>query len=412
MERLDNSKLSPIQKHIVNMISKEKKLAIVGGPGTGKTILAMSGMSKNSGSKQILLTYSNALSKMINGCDVESSTVHTFCIEFASKIEKKLNLFSKEHNKKYNSSKFLQIMRREYGSYETGWPKWDKIYKAYLKLTPSAKREIKYDVIFIDEGQDLPNEAFEFFNKIADRIIVTYDDAQEIGKEYDNSSLSGKVKELGINCNRISSILGLEESFYDLIDNFRNTSAIEEVSKLFYNNYSSNSFSLRPTSSKRKDGSKPKVIYSNDFEDLIKEIADDAYQMNKQVGLIFQDEGTFNYIKSIMEDAINDDLILEDKFFYKYGHNENMKEADDLNQTGVFLITYKVSKGMEFDDVYLFDCENFDLDTPMNKNKFYVAVTRAKDELTFVFDCEKNEDSDINNIIYEHEELFDFEECN
>ena len=51
MERLDNSKLSPVQKHIVNRISKEKKLAIVGGPGTGKTVLAMAGMRKNSDSK-------------------------------------------------------------------------------------------------------------------------------------------------------------------------------------------------------------------------------------------------------------------------------------------------------------------------------------------------------------------------
>lgn len=56
MERLDNSKLSPLQKHIVDKMAADKSVAIVGGPGTGKTVLAMSGMGLNSGKKQILLT--------------------------------------------------------------------------------------------------------------------------------------------------------------------------------------------------------------------------------------------------------------------------------------------------------------------------------------------------------------------
>ena len=71
MERLDNSKLSPLQKHIVDEMSMAKSLAVVGGPGTGKTILAMSGMGLDSNKKQILLTYSRPLSAMIKGCNVK-----------------------------------------------------------------------------------------------------------------------------------------------------------------------------------------------------------------------------------------------------------------------------------------------------------------------------------------------------
>ena len=37
MERLDNSKLSPLQRHIVDKMATSKRLAVVGGPGTGKT---------------------------------------------------------------------------------------------------------------------------------------------------------------------------------------------------------------------------------------------------------------------------------------------------------------------------------------------------------------------------------------
>ena len=120
MERLDNSKLSPIQKHIVNRISKEKKLAIVGGPGTGKTILAMSGMNRNSDLKQILLTYSNPLSKMINGCSVKSTTVHSFCWQLGSAIEQKLRQFASEYSYNFKSKNFRDVINREYGYSRTG----------------------------------------------------------------------------------------------------------------------------------------------------------------------------------------------------------------------------------------------------------------------------------------------------
>lgn len=406
MERLDNSKLSPVQKHIVNMISKEKKLAIVGGPGTGKTILAMSGMNKNGNSKQILLTYSKPLSKMIEGCSVDSTTVHSFCWQMGSQMEQKLNQFSYEYSGDYRSQKFRNVINREYGYLKTGWPQWDNLYKTYLKLSPADQKEIRYDDIFIDEGQDLPNEAYDFLSKIADRIIVTYDDAQEVGKENENDSNVELIRKAGIDCNRIICTLGLQESFYDLIDNFRNTASIEKVAKLFYNNYGNNALSLRPSVCKRNIGELPEVLFSGATQAMINKIADTAYQLNKQVGIIVPDQESFDYIKQLMDNAVLRNIISESKFFYKYGCVDNMKKADNLNQTGVFLTTYKSSKGMEFDEVYLFDCQKMSLNTPAEKNKVYVAVTRAKDKLTFIFNCSYNYNCAVLNVIKEHESLF------
>lgn len=406
MERLDNSKLSPIQKHIVNRISKEKRLAIVGGPGTGKTILAMSGMNKSGNSKQILLTYSNPLSKMIHGCSVESDTVHRFCWQLGKKMEQKLNQFSSEYSYNYKSRKFIDVINREYGYSKTGWPQWDNLYKAYSKLSHSDQEEIRYNDIFIDEGQDLPNEAFDFFSKIADRIIVTYDDAQEVGRENDDDSNTELKRKAGIDCNRILCILGLQESFYDLIDNFRNTASIEKVAKLFYNNYGNTALSLRPSICKRNIGTLPEVVLSKATQEMIDKIADDAYQLNKQVGIIVPDQESFDFIKQLMDNAVAKRLISESKFFYKYGSVDNMKKADNLNQTGVFLTTYKSSKGMEFDEAYLFDCQKMPLNTPADKNKFYVAVTRAKDKLSFIFNCSYDANCPVLDVIKEHENLF------
>ena len=418
MERLDNSKLSPVQKHIVNMISRDKYVAVVGGPGTGKTVLAMSGMDKSSGRKQILLTYSNPLSKMIKGCNVESNTVHSFCWWFGAAIEERRQAFRSEYdcpdeNESRQRQRFNEVINREYGYKLTGWPRWDKLYRDFSSLPESDRRELQYDDIFIDEGQDLPDEAYGFFCKIADRVIVTYDDAQEVGRDREDI-VPQIIRKAGIECNRIVSALSLQESFYDLIDNFRNTVAIEKVAKLFYNNYANNALSLRVSTCRRHYGEKPSVCFSAPTQALIDKIADDTYQMNKQTGIIIPDRETFDVIKTMLDNSVAKNIVSREKFFYKYGKADNMKDTSidtvNLNQTGVFLITFKSAKGMEFDDVYIFNCQNVSLGTDAGKNQFYVAVTRAKERIYFYFDCLPENKYPVLDIVNANKELFKFEE--
>ena len=86
-----------------------------------------------------------------------------------------------------------------------------------------------------------------------------------------------------------------------------------------------------------------------------------------------------------------------------------MDQSNNLNQTGVFLVTYQTSKGMEFDDVYLLDCQKNLLQSPADKNRFYVAATRAKETLTFVFNCSYYQSFPVLNVIKENENCFDIE---
>lgn len=279
---------------------------------------------------------------------------------------------------------------------------------AYNRLSDQGKKDIRYDDIFVDEGQDLPNEAYEFFKLIADRVIVTFDDAQEVGKETDIGS-SRLIRKAGVDCNRILSTLSLQDSFYDLIDNFRNTAAIERVAKLFYNNFGCNNFSLRVVAKNRPEGSKPKVVFGALNQQLFNDIADKAYQLNRQVGVIVPDGATFDTANAFLENAVTNKILPPAKYFFKYGKKCNMDGANNLNQTGVFLVTYKTSKGMEFDDVYLLDCQKNTLQSPADKNQFYVAATRAKETLTFQFSCLYNQSSPVLNVIKENEDCFDIE---
>ena len=74
-------------------------------------------------------------------------------------MEQALNQFANEHMRDYRSQKFRDVINREYGYGKTGWPQWDNLYKSYCKLPFNAQKAIRYNDIFIDEGQDLPNEA-------------------------------------------------------------------------------------------------------------------------------------------------------------------------------------------------------------------------------------------------------------
>lgn len=408
MERLDNSKLSPLQKHIVDKMAADKSVAIVGGPGTGKTVLAMSGMGLNSGKKQILLTYSKPLSSMIKGCSVTSNTVHSFCWQLAKKMEEKLEDYADDYQYDDDPHAIIEVINKQYGYDSTGWPQWKKLMNAYNRLSDQDKKDIRYDDIFVDEGQDLPNEAYDFFKLIADRVIVTFDDAQEVGKEIDVGS-SKLIRKAGVDCNRILSTLSLQDSFYDLIDNFRNTAAIERVAKLFYNNFGCNNFSLRVVAKNRPEGSKPKVVFGALNQQLFNDIADKAYQLNRQVGVIVPDGATFDTANAFLENAVTNKILPPAKYFFKYGKKCNMDGANNLNQTGVFLVTYKTSKGMEFDDVYLLDCQKNTLQSPADKNQFYVAATRAKETLTFQFSCLYSQSSPVLNVIKENEDCFDIE---
>lgn len=424
MERLDNSKLSPLQQRILEKMcdSTAQKLAIVGGPGTGKTVLAMSSMERSDDKKQLMITYSRPLSRMIANCGITCETLCEFCHSIGRTVEKELGDYLERYiNDPSPNNALNSVVISEYGyTKEYPWPQFSKLLAAYNRVGEKARQELHYDTIFVDEGQDLPDEAYSFLEAFADRLIVTYDEAQEVG--FEEADRSAKlVRKAGANCNRILNVLNLQDSFYDLIDNFRNTVAIERVAKLFYQNYSANRYSLRavaqirPDGSKR-EGSKPRVVFSAVTPKLINQIADRAHQLSRRVGIFIPDmdslpdKESFDIAKKLLDQAADAELLPTEHLFYKFGSNTNMKDSKETNSYGVFLLTYRTAKGMEFDDVYLIDCQKIDLNTAFQKNQLYVAATRAKENLTFVFDCNLQQSFPVLNIIKEHADCFDMQE--
>lgn len=380
------NELTQVQARIYRAIGQTKRIAVIGGPGTGKTVLAI--LAANGSNKRALfLTYSRPLSELISkhGRRMSVSTCHSWIFWFAKSI------WGEEVAKQYTKDYQIQ---------------WEAIISAYKKLNESAREENRYDTVFVDEGQDLPDGFYRFLSLIADKVFVTFDDAQEVGNEGANRPEGGPLNiDLDFQRNRILNALGMQEDFYDLIENFRNTRQIERVAKLFYTNYEINDFTLRMETSV-SDGPLPKVYVGENKDKIVRMILNDMRNdLSASCAILVPSNREYDEWMELLQREFSQDEALKKYFYYKLSKNTNISE-DNVGEPGLFLMTMRASKGLEFDSVYVIVSDNTMLNTNSEKNAFYVALTRARSNLSLVF--EHRNKSAVWKIIDENEAFFDF----
>ncbi len=374
-----SEELTKIQNHILNIINSKNRIAVIGGPGTGKTVLAIIAMHRNRGGNMII-TKSKPLQQGLSNFRIKAYTMDSFIwisivYRWTDGDEDKARALTNYNGVKHSID-------------------WNGIKHLYDNL-PADKRD-KYDSIFVDEGQDLPNEFYELITRMTDKIFVSFDEAQEVDGHADHR--------LDYQRNRILGVLGLQESFYDLIENFRNTKQIESVAKLFYGNYEKNDFSLKGLTSIR-DGGLPKIYSGVSYRSVADEICREYKNHPCSVAILLPDHMHFELWENTMRESVQRNGIA-DKFFYKLNDHTNIDERNVMG-SGIFMMTYRVGKGMEFDKVYLVDLENFSLHSETNKNSLYVACTRARDELSFVFISSDYRNSDVGKKLTENSSMFE-----
>ena len=116
-------------------------------------------------------------------------------------------------------------------------------------------REKEYDYIFIDEAQDLQDGIIKIFYKLTDKILITFDDSQKVSEDYLLYNYKNK--------SNLLANLNIEESFYDLIENYCNTKETEILAKLFLSSYGYNELSLCKVTAQRH-GEVPKLVHIDD----------------------------------------------------------------------------------------------------------------------------------------------------
>jgi superfamily I DNA/RNA helicase len=196
----------------------------------------------------------------------------------------------------------------------------------------------------------------------------------------------------------VLTCLDLEEKFYDLTENYRNTVQIEKLAKIFGNNYTANSITLNKYTATR-NGEKPILYKSSSIQDTVNNIID--FYLNHPNTFIsvlmprmssgYKD--LFMSYKTAFEEAISKSSR-KPNFFYYFGGEKNIP---NFEKSGIYLMTFKNSKGLEFDYVYLIEMNNANacLTQSIDRNGVYVALTRARENAFIVYDPKE----DINSLI-------------
>jgi len=322
--------LEEMQKMFFEHIYQSQRVAVTGGAGTGKTLLASSAAIDlaNEGNKVLLLCFNRMLYLALEATcaqqNLDISTYHTLAYNYIYDVEP--GWYDKQDTKMPEFYEYVFPLKL----YET---------------IQSQNLEDQYDVLIIDEAQDF-NEfwirtAFSLVKK-SGKIILLFDENQNIFQRYFN--------------------IPEEESFTKtrLKYNFRNT---EKIGK-----YTSKRTGFEIQTMKTPKGLDVDEVFYETFDDLIKKL----YQ--ELTRLIDIEKLSCNDITILI-----DGRVKEHPFYFTENIGKWQLKAWDVNEERdpgkVYFTSISRFKGLESQVVLLVPESNGNF---KGDKRFYTQSTRAK----------------------------------
>jgi len=324
-------------------LPEDGQYLVVGGPGTGKSVVALlRAMKYLKNSDYVFLTYNKLLlstSLQLVQQNLESRTL--------------TSLIYKAYWKHFKSD------TPEISPYK---PDYDKIIEDFKSLN---KNPISLHLI-IDEGQDMPPKFYEALMYLGiENFFIVADQNQQITE--DNSSRQ-----------ELTNLLGLEvENVIELKENFRNSLPIGRFANTFFTDPSSPEPTLPPES--RPSLGIPVLYKYEHYQECIKVILREYDRDPRNlIGVVVAN----NNIRDLYVKALNNmDIKLDNPkpIISTYSSNNKQDPDIDFAYSGIVVLNDKSIKGLEFDIVFIiidgFTIYNNDLDSM--KKRFYVMSSRA-----------------------------------
>ncbi len=336
---------------------------IVGGPGTGKSILALLRARRlaQEGIEYIFLVYNHLLNEssrqLLDGSLISRTWNSWFTRLYQETIDAP-----------------LPTIQAQGGSH---WRPTDWI--AVLDSISNVELETRKTTLVVDEGQDMPPEFYRALVNLGFKnFFVMADQNQQITD--------------GLNSTRrdIETALGVETNeVIELTNNYRNKYPIARLARKFYTGDPASP----PPELPPMPMSPVKIpLYHEydvqDFGGLIRRIMKTADRdPSKLIGILtFNNEDRKKYVEALQSCLVNLDnpkpII----------NTFSTDERNDVNfgQGGILVINAQICKGLEFDTVFIADinsfiCDERNVDNVDNvKRLFYVMVARAIDRVIFL----------------------------
>lgn len=311
------------QIHTLEALEEQRRMAIAGAAGTGKTILAMEKaiMLADAGKKVLLLCFNRPLggyiAEKLAGYDgITAAHFHKYCRDVAKAAGEDLSTLSQQELERNLVEHFT----------EAEFP--------------------EFDAVILDEGQDFKDDwlsSLEVVVKGGDEgvLYIFYDDNQNV---------------MNTNAQYIRT---LPLSPYRLTRNFRNTKHIFRAAEPYYAGASVRAIG--------PEGQEPRLVEVSDSKTL-------KAQLTETVGNLTQRDGVSPGDIAILFPDTESASILSDDRGYRVGRNR-ATDAESRDPDKVVVDTIRRFKGLESPVILMV------VDSLGTDELFYVGMTRAQSDL-------------------------------
>ncbi|BBO84547.1 hypothetical protein DSCO28_51130 [Desulfosarcina ovata subsp. sediminis] len=344
----------------VNYLAAEGKYLVVGGPGTGKSVVALLRARYLAGEKRkyLFLVYNVLLEIACRQLYPELECARW--IGWFKGLHR--NLFGKNPSPKSSTP----------GDFD-----WKMVEKNILEAD-TLETSLEKTHLIIDEGQDMPAgfyEALAYLN--AERLFVAADQNQQI------TEANSTIREI-----RECLEIPIEEQIR-LTENFRQKDKGYHVALLADAFYPGDPASTHPQLPPRQSTETPWLYtYGKHlFETIIRRIVLIVDRHPRElVGIITPTDDVRNrYFHAIRQaaGALRENGAEVPVATYRSGLIPSALEAIRFDRGGILVINAMACKGLEFDTVFIADVNDFYLDPDANKTKrlFYTMVARARERV-------------------------------
>ena len=344
----------------INYMAAEGKYLVVGGPGTGKSVVALLRARYLAGEKRdyLFLVY-NVLLEIA-------------CRQLYPELESArwIGWFKELHRNLFDRNPIPL-------SYTPGDFDWKKVEKSILDAE-KLETSLKNTFLVIDEGQDMPNGFYETMDYLdAEHLFVAADQNQQI------TDVNSNIRE-------IRECLGIPiEEQIRLIENFRQKAKGYHVALLADAFYPGDPASTRPQLPPKQSTETPWLFtYGKQlFETIIRRIVLIVDRNpGELVGIITPNDDTrkryFDALKRAARTPDENGATIR-VATYHAGLEKSALDAIRFDRGGILVINSMACKGLEFDTVFIADVNGFYLDRDPNKTKrlFYTMVARARERV-------------------------------
>ena len=362
---------------------------VVGGPGTGKSVVALLRARRLAREQQpyVCLAYNRTLLKsneQLFGEGLQSRQWESWFLRtYASLMGDRVPRLES------NTGTYSPIDWDKVSNHIMTYQEQDIDSNTNTDKSDDEVIQIVHDTLIIDEGQDMPPNFYSSLVELDfENFFVVADQNQQI-----NEGCSS-IRDL-----RAIMVLEPEDTF-ELTINWRNSYEIAVFSRHFFTDEATPAPDL-PDPNTRATGNLP-ILYSyssSNFATVIDRILIQAKDYDdKLIGIICPNNRVLdNYLTKLNQQKnANTDYQGILIGYYRDGQIVNI----DFGQGGICVVNAQSCKGLEFDTVFLADIDDHyaPSNTDVLKKRFYVMASRAREKL-FLLRKSGSDTQNIDNIL-------------